>query len=234
MSSKLGFPVAKRKLTTKQRELVAEIRRLLSTLALDPERIIADAEPKARTAYLEAAKDQIIRSEIILKYVLMDEHLSAVICWHFFGKKRSFIELWKTKRFKSFNYFVLEKLSLLNKLDLVRSIHDIPNRVSSDLSALNDLRNGIAHSFFPQNRRRKPKWKGQNVFTLAGFERFLEDVEELSAFFVDHFWRGSPDDTQDRPDAALPVETVSDAGGGTAGRMNSVGEAPAKPSPQAS
>ena len=78
----------------------------------------------------------------------MDEFLSAVICWHYFGKKRGFPELWKTKRFKSFNYFILEKLYLLQKLDLVRSIHDTPKWVSSDLAALNELRNGIAHSFF--------------------------------------------------------------------------------------
>lgn len=202
--------MAKPKLTTKQRELVAEIWRLLSILALDPEKILANADPKARTAYLEVAKDQLIRSEIILKYVLMDEYLSAVICWHFFGKRRSFVELWKTKRFKSFNYFVLEKLSLLNKLDFVRSIHNIPKSVSSDLGALNDLRNGIAHSFFPQNRRRKPEWKGQSVFARAGFERFLEDAEKLSAFFVNHFWGGSVEDTRDRPNAALPAETVGD------------------------
>jgi hypothetical protein len=124
---------------------------------------------------LELAKDQIIRSAIIQKYVLLDEFLSAVVCWHFFGKRRGFPELWRTKRFRSFNYFVLERLYLLQKLDLVRSVHEIPKWVT-DLAALNDLRNGIAHSFFPQNRRRKPEWKGVSVFTMAGFEGFLKDI----------------------------------------------------------
>ena len=76
--------------------------------------------------------------------------------------------------------------------------------VSSDLAALNDLRNGVAHSFFPKNRRRKPEWKGQSVFTKAGFDRFLEDMQKLSDFFVERFWGGSPEHTGDRPDAALP------------------------------
>jgi hypothetical protein len=203
--------VAKPKLTKKQRELVAELRYLLSTLQLDPVATAAEANSKARTTYLELAKDLLIRSAIILRYVLMDEFLSAVICWHYFGKKRSFPELWKTKRFKSFNYFILERLYLLQKLDLVEDIHEIPRSVSSDLRALNDLRNGVAHSFFPENRRRKPEWKGRGVFTRAGFERFLGDTEKLSDFFIERFWGGSPEETRDRPDAALPNGGVAGA-----------------------
>ncbi len=150
------------------------------------------------------SKDQIICSAVILKYVLMDEFLSAVICWHYFGKKRSFSQLWKTKRFRSFNHFVLERLYLLQKLDLVKSVHDIPKPVAADPATLNDLRNGIAHSFFPQNRRRKPEWKRKSIFTDAGFERFLEDMGKLSDFFVERFSRGSPEGIGDRPDVTAP------------------------------
>ena len=165
----------------------------MSALPLDPDEIITDLDPDGRTAYLRLAIDQVVRSAVVMKYVLRDEELSAVICWHYFGKKRSFQQLWKTKRFRSFNYFILERLYLMQKLDLVKSIHAIPGWVSSDLAALNDLRNGIAHSYFPENRRRKPEWKGKSVFERAGFERFLEDMQKLSDFFVERFWLGSPE-----------------------------------------
>jgi hypothetical protein len=191
--------MAKPKLTRKQRALIEELRHLTSTLGLDPDKIVAEDAPEAVTTRLELAKDQIIRSAVVLKYVLMDEFLSAVICWHYFGKKRSFPQLWRTKRFKSFNYFIVERLYLLQKLDLVRGIHEVPKWVSSDLAALNELRNGIAHSFFPQNRRRKPEWKGQNVFTLSGCDRFLEDMQKLSDFFVERFWGGASEDLGDPP-----------------------------------
>src|SRR5262245_49061893 len=125
------------RLTKKQRKLVAEFAHLTSTLGLDCEKIVSEADPEARTTLLELARDQLTRSAIILKYVLMDEFLSGVICWHYFGKKRGFPDLWKTQRFKTFNYFILEKLFLLQKLDLVRNIHEIPKWVSSDLAALN-------------------------------------------------------------------------------------------------
>ncbi len=203
--------MAKAKLSAKQRHLVGELRQLLSTLMLDPDVIIADEDVDGRTPRLELAKDQIIRSAVILKYVLMDEFLSAVICWHYFGKRQGFPQLWKTNRFKSFNHFVLERLYLLQKFDLVKSIHDIPKAVIADLAALNDLRNGIAHSFFPQNRRREPEWKGQSVFTHAGFERFLEEMGELSDFFVERFWRGSPEDTANRPEITAPEPWANSA-----------------------
>ena len=161
-------------------------------------------EPDARTTYLELAKDQLIRSAVVLKYVVMDEFLSAIMCWHYFGKKQSFPQLWKTKRFRTFNHFILERLYLLQKLDLVKSIHDIPKWVLSDLAALNDLRNGVAHSFFPQNRRRKPDWKGKSVFTRVGLDHFLEDMDKLSDFFHNQFWAGSPEDIMGRPDATKP------------------------------
>jgi hypothetical protein len=194
----------KPKLTRRQRVLVTELKELVSRLGLDADEIAENAEPEARAAYLQLAKDQIIRSAVILKYVLMDEFLSAIMCWHYFGKKRGFPQLWKTKRFRTFNYFILERLYLLQKLDLVKSIHDIPKWVSSDLAALNDLRNGVAHSFFPQNRRRKPEWKGQSVFTRGGLEHFLEDMDKLSSFFHERFWAGSPEDVGDRFDAIPP------------------------------
>lgn len=192
------------RLTKKQAALVTELNELMSRLGLDIDDIEDEADSRARSTYLEIAKDQVIRSAIVLKYVLMDEFLSGVMCWHYFGKRRSFQQLWKTKRFKSFNYFILEKLYLLQKLDFVKSIHEIPRWVSSDLAALNDLRNSIAHSFFPQNRRRKPEWKGQSVFKPTGFEVFLNDMGKLSDFFVAEFWGGSPEDIGDRPDAATP------------------------------
>lgn len=178
-------------LTKKQRQLAAEVTQLLSTLGLNPDEIVTTHEGKFRTIALMLAHDQVIRSAVILQYVLMDAQLNWVMGWHFFGKKRSFRQSWKTKRFKSFNHFILEKLHLLQKLDFVKSIHAIPKWVASDLGALNDLRNGLAHSFFLQNSRRKPEWKGQSVFTQDGMDQFLNDTQKLLDFFRERFWGGS-------------------------------------------
>ena len=137
------------------------------------------------------------------------------MAWHFFGRKRGFPDLWKTKRFKVFNYQLLEKMYLVQKLDFVKAIHDIPKLVASDLMALNDLRNAVAHSFFPENRRRKPEWKNENVFEREGFIQFQKDMLILKAFFIESFFRGSQEDIRDSPEVTapdLPVTEPADPG----------------------
>ena len=107
-------------------------------------------------------KNQIVRSQIIWDYTYVDELLDSAICHYFFGKKRGFIKLWKTKKFKNFNRYILEVLSLTEKLRLVKAIHEVPKSVAADIEALNALRNGLAHAFFPENlRSSKPNIQGQ-------------------------------------------------------------------------
>jgi hypothetical protein len=185
-----GGCVPKPRLTKRQRQLIVEVKHLLSKFDSDPDEIAAMHSSKDRTTYLELAKSKIIRSVVILTGTAIDEHLSFVICFHFFGKRKSIQQLWKTKRFRTFNYFILERLYLLQKLDLVKSIHDIPKWVASDIAALNELRNSLSHSFFPENRRRKPEWKGQSIFATDGYDRFWDDMKKLANFFVERFWNG--------------------------------------------
>ena len=102
-------------LTKKQHELIVEIRQLLKKHYFDPDEIVREAKPDVRTQCLQNTKDRIIRFEVIENYLLMDEALSCVIRWHFFGRKRLFPQLLKRKRFKVFNHFILERLYLLPK-----------------------------------------------------------------------------------------------------------------------
>jgi hypothetical protein len=86
------------------------------------------------------------------------------------------VKLWKTKRFKVFNYHVLETLSLNQKLGFFNAIWPVPKAIARDVRELNALRNGLAHSFFPENRRTsKPVYKGKSIFSLEGMKTFNED-----------------------------------------------------------
>ena len=165
------------RLTQKQRRLMRELDELMALLKLDYRNALG-VERELRTVSLEATRNQLIRSAVILKYTLADEYLSNAICAFYFGDT-PFPKLWRTKRFRLFNYYILERLYLLQKLDLVRQIRSITKPVVSDLGALNDLRNALAHSFFPENRRRKPAWRDKDIFTKAGVEAFLDDMSTL-------------------------------------------------------
>jgi hypothetical protein len=50
---------------------------------------------------------------------------------------------------------------------------------------MNALRNGLAHSFFPEDlRKSKPEYKGKSIFTLDGLKTFMADMSEVTDFFV--------------------------------------------------
>lgn len=172
------------KLSPTQRRLVRELDEIVALLRLNY-REIEEYEPPERIPRLRLARDHLIRGEIVMAYTLVDEFLNAILCNHFFGRKRSHRRLWKTKRFKNFNYFFLEKLSLMEKLAYVRAIHEIPKSIRRNIELLNTLRNGIAHAFFPENlRSAKPTWKGHDVFSLEGARGLVDDLAEVDDYLT--------------------------------------------------
>lgn len=167
-------------LTRKQRRLQREVTDLLELLHLAPD--VSAVGSEWRTTHLELAKRELIIGAVLRQYLLMDEHLNNEICREFFPR-RAFQELWRTKRFRVFNYHVLERLYVLQKVEFVRARTHLPKKVYRDILALNDVRNALAHSFFPENRRVKPLWKGVDIFSKAGFDQFWEDMGEASDVF---------------------------------------------------
>ena len=172
------------RLTKKQRNLLNELHALADLFGLDYANI-AQYEREARTPFLEVMKNKLVRARVIMWYTLLDEYLNNEVCRYYFGKKRTFPQLWKTKRFKLFNHYILEELYPLQKLRLVKAFRSIPKTISKDIDALNALRNGLAHAFFPENlRKSKPTWKGKNIFSLDGAKLFMDDMHRLSDFFL--------------------------------------------------
>jgi len=171
-------------LTSHQRRLLAELEEVADLTRLDYPNI-EGYDPEERTTRLRFMKNQIIRSQVIIDYTFVDEMLGAAICHYFFGKRRGFIKLWKRKKFRNFNHYMLEIMSLPEKLRLVKAITDVPRSVSKDIEALNALRNGLAHAFFPENlRSSKPIYKGKDIFTTEGLQTFIADMGQVSDFFL--------------------------------------------------
>lgn len=170
-------------LTRQQQRLVRELDEIVPRLRMNY-REIEEYEPAERTPRLKLVRDHIVRGEIVLAYTFIDESLNGILCRQFFGR-RSHIKLWRTKRFRNFNYFFLEKLSLMEKLAYVRAIREVPRSIRRDIEQLNNLRNGVAHAFFPENlRSAKPKWKGLDVFSLDGLNLFLEDLASIDDYLI--------------------------------------------------
>lgn len=176
-------------LTKRQRDLTQQVKHLLDVLSLSPD--VSDLDRELRTTHLEMARRYLVTSGVLSRYLLMDELLNDVICRDLFPRERSYPQLWRTAKFKAFNYHVLERLYLVQKTEFVRARTRLPKKVHKDLLALNELRNALAHSFFPENRRVKPGWKGADIFSRAGFDQFWDDMGEASDFFIERMRRAN-------------------------------------------
>jgi hypothetical protein len=173
------------RLTSKQKRLLTELDDLSQRLSLDYWNFRESADSGDElTARLDLAKRTLIIGEIVTTYVFFDEMLNFIVSNYYFGAERSFPDLWRTKSFQRFNYYVLEKLSSLQKLALVREIRSIPKSVVAYLHKLSDLRNALAHAFFPENLRgQRTNYKQKSIFDLAGFTEWEKDRDNAVGFF---------------------------------------------------
>lgn len=178
------------RLTKRQRDLKRDIAEIVDLVGLQFDDI-GLIERKWRTAHLERVKDHLIRSVIVLDYTLIDEYLDSLICYYIFGTKKTFIQLWETQRFRNFNHFVLQRLYMSQKLDFVKAIQrGIPRDIESAIRRINDLRNALAHSFFPENRRQKPPlFGGRSIYTVDGFKLYWTDTRKIARYFHRRLWR---------------------------------------------
>jgi len=172
-------------LTTQQKNLIKEIDELMKLFNLDYNNA-QFYKSETRTIKLRMIKDQIIRSEIIMRYLTIDEFLNDIIVNYFFGTKKTYIYLWKTKKFQIFNYWILESLGFFQKVNLVNSIKKIPSDISNNMDRCNKLRNGIVHNLFSENSRslNKSKYRGKDIFSIDGMKLFEQDMKRTNSYFM--------------------------------------------------
>jgi hypothetical protein len=175
-----------RLLSKYQRQALRNYERILESAALNPERILNFAEdnPDAVVPILRTMTDQVVRSDVVLEYTLIDMELNFILFRHFFGRGKKLRAAQKTRRYKTLQS-VLQHLYIMQKLTIIRSFKEVPKGIVSKIAAINDLRNGLAHTFFVGDLSpSKRSYKGLSIFTRKGFEAFRRDVWEVRFFFT--------------------------------------------------
>jgi len=181
-------------LPASHRRLVREIRAIYDLLYLDEEEILELPNLEEQWFYLVRARASLVRGQVVDAYAMIDDMLGSEIAAYFF-RGVHFDRMWRTDKFRRFNYFILEKLSTRDKLALVKELLNMPKAIASRINAINAIRNEVAHALFPENlrahsSRRSRKlaepiscpYKGIDVFTAEGFHRFIDDVEEIRVY----------------------------------------------------
>jgi hypothetical protein len=179
-------------LTVAQRRLRAQIEQVSAALKMDHWNI-ADYAPDDRTIRLQLTKHNLIRGNIVLKYALIDEYLTILIVNYFFRKPRrgeTYSQLWRTKKFRVFNHYIMDEMYVLGKLRAVRSITNVPRDVRENIEKINAVRNAVAHSFFPENRRdyakkRRVDCRESDVYSPEGFRKFQDDFNVIANWMDD-------------------------------------------------
>ena len=144
------------------------------------------------TVILQIMKQKLIRCEIITRYTLIDEFLTDIICHYYFRAPKnqfSFAKLWRTKKFQIFAHYLMDETYVLKKMAIVNAIREIPAPIKGAIARINDVRNAIAHSFFPENRRqykpyKKVMYQNADIFTKEGITKFLEDAERVEDYLL--------------------------------------------------
>jgi len=170
-------------LTTAQQRIVRDIEELLRLGSYDWRVVDQLYEPDARLEQLKRIKLDFIRMKVIGDYVFADELLTVIVVAYFFPV-RDFPKRWKNRKMLTFMHFVMEELFFLRKLALVKEIRKFDREMAEAIQSLNALRNAMAHSFLPENKRDYRKtgrvtWKGKDIYTIEGMEQFDTDMLKL-------------------------------------------------------
>jgi hypothetical protein len=183
------------RLTRTERRLRSEVMDIAVIAEMDVWNI-ETYRPSWRKHLLEVTKDKIVRSEVVFRYTFIDELLTDVICDYYFHRARgaNYRQLWRTKHFRIFVHFIMDETFLLKKLAMVEQITKVPTSVSNCIKRINDVRNALAHSLFPQNRRRymtdkRVVYSGSHLFSVGGLKKFQEDYEIARAFLAPKVFR---------------------------------------------
>lgn len=167
------------KLNSTQRRLLAEAKEIAEMAKLNFWDIEKE-DKEARTPLLRIAINGMVVAEVITQYTLLDEILSDLACRYYFKKRGKRFILWHKKNFRVFVNYILDEMFLIKKMELVHAIKPLPGSVRSTIHRVNSVRNAIAHSFFPENRKEHRKagkvlYLGKDIRTSNGLEAFKDD-----------------------------------------------------------
>src|SRR5260370_13501128 len=111
-----------------------------------------------RKTLLQICIHNMVVSTVVSQYTLFDEVLADLICRYYFKRSgtRRFL-LWRQKQFRTFVHFILDEMYLLKKMQLVHAIKPLPPEIRGTIKKVNAIRNSMAHTLFPQNRKNHRK-----------------------------------------------------------------------------
>jgi len=185
MDGSMTDPPKRSRLTAAQRRMVTELHAIAEATGMDFWN--ADERETHRTEFLRLALRQIVNARIINRYTMVDEYLTMIICDYYFWRRvreRTYRRLWQMKEFQTFNHFLMDETYIINKMNIVKAIDPLPSQVEAIINRMDALRNAIAHSLFPENRRKhmpakKVLYDSVDIYTIDGVRKLESDFQTI-------------------------------------------------------
>jgi hypothetical protein len=160
-------------------EMIKEARAVASLVGVDVDKLNGS---KRR---LGMAINKMVVAEVVMHYTRIDEMLAEIIIRYFFNLELDevhFAGAWQSERSRIFVHHVLDEMFLLKKLGVAHATKPVPNKVTKIINRVNAVRNGLAHSFFPENRKEnrasgKVLYRQHDVRSSEGLAKFQNDAE---------------------------------------------------------
>jgi hypothetical protein len=113
-----------------------------------------------------------------------------IICDFYFRRRKgekTYSRLWKLKEFRIFNHFLLDEATTITKMNMAKAIILLPGDVEDIINRINAVRNVVAHSFFPENRRKymigkRVLYGGSNIYSADGMRKLEEDFQTVRKY----------------------------------------------------
>jgi hypothetical protein len=183
-----------------QRQLHKQAEQIAEMVAVDFWNIERDWNKEWRTTAFRIAIAHLVVAEIVNQYTMLDEVLADYLCRYYFKKPGSQRYIfWKRKKFRLFVHYMLDEMYLHKKMQMAHAIRPLPKEVRGTIERVNAIRNAMAHSFFPENRKEymragKVLYAGKDIRTPDGLQRFKDDCSEAYDYLktrVQRVWRPS-------------------------------------------
>jgi hypothetical protein len=193
-------------LTKTQKLLLKEAKGIAELAKLDIWNI-EEQDREARTPLLRLAISQMVVAEVVTQYTLLDEILTDLACRYYFKKKGKRFILWRQKKFRVFVNYIMDEMFLVKKMELVHQIEPLPSKVRSALHRINSIRNAMAHSFFPENRKEHRKagkvlYLGKDIRTTDGLKAFKDASHEAWVYLARRAYGTWHEEDDERADEA--------------------------------
>ena len=138
----------------------------------------------------ESGINKMVIAEVVARYTLIDQLLGEIIASYFLNVEplsQRYASL-SSERERIFNHHVLDEMYLLKKLAIVNAANPLPSELTGVVQKLNAVRNALAHSFYPENRKEyrssgKVTYNGLDIRTPKGLRKFIDDTGEVVGHF---------------------------------------------------